>query len=251
QGYAPTKFTTHMRGTSDMKEIRAFRLELLNDPNLPCNGPGRSFMGTCALTEFTVEATDAKDPKNKVKVKIVKATADYSNPERPLEPNFDDKTKNKRVTGPVSYAIDGKDDTAWGIDAGPGRRNQPRHAVFIAEKPISLPGGAVLDFRLKQNHGGWKSDDHMNNNPRRLRFSVTAAENAEADPVPPRVREIMALPKAKRTPAQQLAVFSHWRTTVPEWKAVNEQIEALWKKWPAGSTALTFTPRTEHRPTAM
>src|SRR5262249_19727378 len=51
QGYAPTKFTTHMCGTSDMKEIRAFRLELLNDPNLPCNGPGRSFMGTCALTE--------------------------------------------------------------------------------------------------------------------------------------------------------------------------------------------------------
>src|SRR5262249_10501041 len=69
QGYAPTKFTTHMRGTSDLKEIRAFRLELLNDPNLPCGGPGRSFMGTCALTEFSVEATDVKDPKNKIKVK--------------------------------------------------------------------------------------------------------------------------------------------------------------------------------------
>jgi hypothetical protein len=27
------------------QEIRAFRLELLNDPNLPLNGPGRSIKG--------------------------------------------------------------------------------------------------------------------------------------------------------------------------------------------------------------
>ena len=27
------------------------------------------------------------------------------------------------MTGPVAFAIDGKDETAWGIDVGPGRRN--------------------------------------------------------------------------------------------------------------------------------
>src|SRR5205807_4284786 len=109
-GYAPTKLTTHMRGTSDLKEIRAFRLELLNEPNLPCNGPGRSFMGTCALSEFNVEVEKAG---KREKVRFVKAFADYSNPERDLEKNFDDQSKKKRVTGPVSFAIDGKDDTAW------------------------------------------------------------------------------------------------------------------------------------------
>ena len=46
---------------------------------------------------------------------------------------------SKRVVGPVAFAIDGKDETAWGIDAGPGRRNVPREAVFVAEKPIELP----------------------------------------------------------------------------------------------------------------
>src|SRR5205085_9244772 len=127
-------------------------------------------------------------------------------------------SKNKRMTGPVSFAIDGKDETAWGIDAGAGRRNQPRHAVFVAEKPIAFPAGAILDFRLKQNHGGWNSDEHMNNNLGRFRLSVTAAPNAEADRITPRVREILAIPKANRTPAQQLAIFSQWRTTVPEWK---------------------------------
>ena len=38
QGYAPTKFSTHMRGETKLKTIAGFRLELLNDPNLPCNG---------------------------------------------------------------------------------------------------------------------------------------------------------------------------------------------------------------------
>src|SRR5262249_54741102 len=124
QGYAPTKFSTDMRASPKLRKITGFRLELLNDPNLPCNGPGRSFMGTCALSEFKVDAGDAK---NKKAVKLIKATADYGNPERELEPNFDDKSKKRRVTGPVDYAIDGKDETAWGIDAGPGRRNVPRN----------------------------------------------------------------------------------------------------------------------------
>ena len=250
QGYAPTKFTAHLRGRTDMQNIRSFRLELLNDPNLPCNGPGRSFLGTCALSEFNVEAVDAKDPKNKVKVKFVKATADYGNPERPLEPNFDDKSNKTRVTGPVEYAIDGKDDTAWGIDAGPGRRNVPRQAVFVADKPVSFPDGTVLYFDLKQNHGGWNSDDHMNNNLGRFRLSVTTAE-AEADPVPARLRPILAIPRKQRSATQQHALFSLWRETVPEFKDENEKIAALWKQYPVGATALTLQARSEPRDTRV
>src|SRR5215469_2885074 len=79
QGYAPTRFEEAFQATTDMKEIRAFRLELLNDPNLPAGGPGRSFMGTCALTDLKVEVSDAKEPGKKTKVKLEKATADYAN----------------------------------------------------------------------------------------------------------------------------------------------------------------------------
>ena len=141
QGYAPAKFTYVFEATSDLPEIRAFRLELLTDPNLPANGPGRSFKGTCTLTEFQVEAADAREPAKKSRVKLVKATADFANEDRDLEPNFDDRSGRKRVTGRVEFAIDGKDDTAWGIDAGPGRRNTDRKAVFVAEKPIAFPAG--------------------------------------------------------------------------------------------------------------
>ena len=122
------------------------------------------------------------------------------------------------MTGPVEYAIDGKDETGWGIDAGPGLRNQPRKAVFNTAGPIGNSGSTILIFYLKQNHGGWNSDDNQTNNLGRIRLSITTAENAEADPLPAAVREVLAIPSEQRTPEQMETVFSYWRTTVPEWR---------------------------------
>lgn len=248
-GYAPTKFTFSFRGTNSLPLIRAFRLELLPDPNLPAGGPGRSFKGTCALTEFDVEAADIRNPTNRITAKIVKATADYANEERELEQNFNDKSGRKRVTGPVDFAIDDKDDTAWGIDAGPGRRNQARKAVFAASTNVAFPEGTVLTFHLKNNHGGWNSDDHQNNNIGRFRLSVTGADNAVADSLPNRVREILRIPRAKRTSDEFDAVFSFWRTTVFEFEEANARIDALWKQWPEAATSLTLIARDAPRET--
>jgi hypothetical protein len=248
-GYAPTKWTSQFTGTTEMKRITGFRLEMLTDPNLPLGGPGRSPLGLFALSEITVEVADPKTPGKRTRVKLVGATADFGNGEKPLEPMFDDRTGKKRVTGPVTFAIDGKDDTAWGIDAGPGRRNVDRKAVFVPEKPVEVPSGAVLTFHLKQMHGGWNSDDNQNNNLGRFRFSVTSADRPTADPLPRTVRNILALPPDSRTPAQVNAVFSQWRTTVPEWKEANARIEALWKRHPAGAAQLTIAARQKHRTT--
>src|SRR5205823_372734 len=109
--YAPTKWEAHFRGTNNLRLIGAFQLEQLTDPNLPCGGPGRSIKGMAALTEFKVEAVDLKNPTNKVQVKFLKATADFSNSEKELEQEFYDKTDKKRAYGPVGFAIDGKDDS--------------------------------------------------------------------------------------------------------------------------------------------
>lgn len=250
QGYAPTKHTVKLLITNDLQNITAFRLELLTDSNLPCNGPGRSFKGTCALTEFKVEALEAQHPTNKVSVKFAKATADYEQQETPLEPNFYDKTDKKRVTGAAQFAIDGKEDTAWGIDAGPGRRNQERKAVFQCSTNIGFSGGTILDISLAQNHGGWNSDDLMNNNLGRFRISVaTNTASVSADPLPKRVRDIFAIPRDRRTPSQTAALLTYWRTTVSEFKEANEKIQALWKEWPNGATTLTLKSRDESRET--
>jgi hypothetical protein len=251
QGYAPTKHTVKMKIKTDVQDITAFRLELLTDPNLPLKGPGRSIHGTGALTEFKVQAAPAVDPGKMQWIKFVKATADVNPTEKPLDAIYDDKSGKRRVTGPVAFAIDGKDDTAWGIDVGPGRRNQPRKAVFVAEKPISYPKGTVLIFHLAQNHGGWNSDDNQNQNLGRIRLSLTTQPGAEADPLPPHIRDILALPREVRTPAQEGTVFSYWRTTVASWKDANERIEALWRKHPEGASQLVLQARPQPRDTHL
>ncbi len=248
-GYAPTKHRVKMTAETKQREIRAFRLELLNDPNLPLGGPGRSIKGGGALTEFEVEAAPSGEPTKTTRVRIIAATADYNQPERELESIFDDRSKRKRITGPIGMAIDGKEETAWGIDAGPGQRNVPRKAVFIAENPIGYEGGTILTFYLKQNHGGWNSDDNQNNNLGRMRISFTSVDDVVADPVPAAVREIIAIPREQRTTRQVQAIFGYWRTTVPEWKAENERIAALWSEHPEGSSQLVYAERETKRET--
>src|SRR5262249_19285149 len=162
QGYAPTKHTVKFIAKTNAPRITALRLELLTDPNLPNGGPGRSIKGTGALTEFEVEAAAATNPEHFTKVRIARATADVNPPETPLDPIFDDKSGRRRVTGSIEFAIDGQDETAWGIDAGPGQRNQRRNAVFNLATPISNTGGTILNIYLKQNHGGLKYNDNQN-----------------------------------------------------------------------------------------
>jgi hypothetical protein len=251
QGYAPTKHTVRMTAITNVQDITAFRLELLNDPNLPRGGPGRSILGTAALTEFRVTAAPLDNPGKVENIKFSKATADVNPPETPLAAIFDDKSKKKRVTGPVQFAIDGKDETAWGTDAGPGRRNQPRKAVFLAAKPIANALGTILTFAITQNHGGWNSDDNQNHNLGRFRLSVTTKAGAEADPLPDRVRAIISRPRDRRTPAEEAAVFSYWRTTVAEWKDVNDKIEGLWQQHPEGTSQLVLMSRDNPRKTSV
>lgn len=238
-GYAPTKNTEAYAGKTPLKAITAVRLEVLNDPTLPHGGPGRSITGLFGLTEISVEA-------NGKKAKIVSAVADASPPESPLDKQYDDKSNRKRVLGPVEYAFDGKDETAWTTDLGPGRSNVPRTAVFVFDKPLEVPDGTKVTVRLTQNHGGWNSDDNQTNNLGRFRVSFTDAKEPKGDTLPQWVKE----PTDKRSEADDAAVFAIWRTTVPEWKDANTKIEDLWKQHPKGSSQLILkemdSPRATH-----
>ncbi len=231
QGYAPTRSEVKFAVKLDKpRMIRAFRLELMNDPNLPAYGPGRSLKGTAALTEFNVTHKGAK-------LKLVKASADFGQPENtPLEPfaRDQDAAKDKRVTGPVRYAIDGDDKTAWGIDAGPGRRNVPRNAVFTLEKPIEVKPGEEFTLGISMKHGGWNSDDLQTMNLGRYRVSSSDVVDASADP-------LYGVKDA----------FSVFRAAVPEWKGVSDLIEIAWKKHPEGTTSLVLDSRDQPRMTAL
>jgi hypothetical protein len=240
-GYAPTKMTEPFTAKTTLKKISAVRLEVLNDPTLPRGGPGRAVNGLFGLTEIKVEVGGKP-------VKIVSATADANALERPLDKIFDDRSSKKRVTGPVEFAFDGKDDTAWSIDIGPGRSNVPRQAVFVFESPVEVPADSKVTVKLTQNHGGWNSDDNQTNNLGRFRISLTDVKEAKADMIPRHVRALLVKPN--RTATNDDILFSTFRTTVPEWKSENDNIEDLWKNHPVGDTQLTLTemdkPRATH-----
>ena len=101
-----------------------------------------------------------------------------------------------------------------------------------------------LGITLSQKHGGWNSDDLQTMNLGRFRVSWTDAPNAVADPVPPDVRKAVMAGNVE-------AAFSYFRTTVPEWKAANDEIEALWKTHPEGTTTLVLENRETPRTTTM
>src|SRR5690606_21771062 len=107
-----------------------------------------SIFGTGALTEFRAEVAPKSQPGKKKPLKFAAARADRSPEKHTQNPIFHDRGKKERVVGPVAMAIDGDDLTAWSNDLDPGRRNEPRCAVFIPEKPVHHPGGMRITFRL-------------------------------------------------------------------------------------------------------
>ncbi len=253
EGYKPTRSVVSPEGRLDSGTIRAVRLELLNDPSLPLGGPGRSFLGTAALTEFEVEYAPASNPQAWKKAAIQSATADLNPPVRWLDLFlFPDKENRRRVVGDIGFAIDGFEMSAWDIDGGPGRRNAPRKAVFQLAAPLVADEPLLLKFNLSMKHGGWNSDDNQSLNLGRYRLSFSDAEGAVADPLPAQVRDIVDnVPAADRSPAQVRAVFSYWRTTVEEWADANRRIEELWASHPEGSTQLVLDELPTRRATHM
>ncbi len=217
---------------------------------MPAHGPGRSHLGTFALTEFKVEAAARQAGAKRAAVTFAHAASDVEPPpETPVHLAFNEREPVHRVIGPARYAIDDKADTAWSNDLGPGRRNQECFAIFVASAPIGGPGGSELTIKLVQKHGGWNSDDLQAENLGRFRLAVTTAADPASDVIPLAVRAILNVPRASRTPEQAAALFSYWRTTVPAWKEANAAIEAAWNRYPEGATQLVLSARPAPRAT--
>ncbi len=236
RGDNPPTGVYYLSAKTGLKNISGIRLELLTDHTLPRMGPGRSMQGTAWLSEFTVEAAPADQPDKLQGRRIVGASADFSEPSRP-----------------VDFAIDGNPKTSWGINAGPGLRNQDRAAVFALQAPIEgFEGGTLLRFSLVQKEfGGGAAERFEAPNIGRFRISVTTRPDPKADPAPAAIRRILDIAPGKRTPDQQREIFRHYRTTVPEFSDANRAAANLLREWPYPATTLVVTPRPQPRETRI
>jgi hypothetical protein len=177
-GPAADKDTYTVTVRTPRRPLTALRLEVLPDPSLPANGPGRSTTGNFVLTRIGLRAGAQPIP-------LVRAAADFSEDGRS-----------------VAQAIDENEDSGWGIDGQQGRGHT---AVFLPAKPF-VGGGGLLTVTLEQYAGSAKSTlGHF-------RLSATSSANPWGGvQVPEEIRKVLDTPGAARTAEQAKALTDYFR----------------------------------------
>ena len=237
-GHRTVTGDVHLFAEPKVEAVTGIRLEILKHGDLPFGGPGRSYKGTWALTELTVEARKPGSDKWE-KLKLVKPTSDFEEPVAGMEPEWENKSKDKdnhRLRGPAAFLADGDDHTAWRADHGAGRRNTEAVAVAQFDPPITLPLGTKLKIGLVTNHCG--DENAKNTQVGRFRIALTRSPDPKVNRTPYAAVLAMHTPAGQRTPEQLQSIFDAWRMTVPELKSFNDEIEKLWKTYPEAQTSV-------------
>ncbi len=185
-GPRPEKDTYTIQVDCDMPQLTGLRLEVMADPSLPHNGPGRQDNGNLHLSEFTVTATSAAD------VTPAKSPAAVPLEWAGASADFD------QAGWTAAHAIDGNPATAWGIFPQVG---QSHTATFALKE--KLAGPVRLQVNLQQLHG----QGHLIG---RLRLSVTGSPAPlEAAAMPQAVAAILQTQSTLRSPSEriELAAF--------------------------------------------
>jgi hypothetical protein len=242
----------------ELNGVTGLRLEALTHRDLPHNGPGHSRWGTWALTELELHTKGPED-KDWVKQELKNATADFSEPDHRIEPEWEtkaDANRDRRV-GPVSFLIDGDNQTAWRADRGPGRRNTGSVAVVQLAEPLTAPAGTQIRLTVRMNHSGDGNGrgQRMIGMLGRMRFSATRSPDPKTPAVDQAAQAVVAVPQEKRGAGQQNIVLTAWRRALPEAKTLNDEEAALWRSYPAQpvTTILHLAERTgvDIRPTRL
>ena len=111
---------------------QAIRIDVLPDPSLPAEGPGRSPGGNFVLSTFAVRFGPPGGSEAATAVAFASAKATFEQ----------DKYG-------AASAIDDKADTGWAISGGTGK---PQSATFEIPADVKIPPGAPLVITLDQQH---------------------------------------------------------------------------------------------------
>jgi hypothetical protein len=210
-GKTPEKDTYTVTARTDLTGITGFRLELLTDPSLPGNGPGRSVSGNLVLGEFKVMV--ARGAAKAWPIRWRRAAADFS-----------------QQDWPVSAAIDGKTSTGWGISPEISKEHV---AIFETAGAVVAGPDTTLTFTLDQA-------GYPKHTIGRFRLSMTTTPRpADALAAPATIQPILAIASELRTDDQKKQLADYFRTIAPSLAATRTQIDRLkasMKKMPGVTT---------------
>jgi hypothetical protein len=196
-GKNPTPETYTITAKTNLTGITGVRLEVMTDPSLPAQGPGRAPNGNFVLNEFKV-AADPLDPKSGKSGPV-----GLRNPQATFaQEGF-----------PIKNAIDNNPNTGWAIAPQFGK---PQVAVFETKGKIGNKGGTKLTFTLQQLFNG------KEHNLGRVRLSVTTVNPPiPLNGLPDNIAKILQKPRGIlafriRTDAEQATLRNYFRSTDPE-----------------------------------
>ncbi|MBL9136587.1 MAG: PSD1 domain-containing protein [Verrucomicrobiales bacterium] len=199
-GVNPIYDTITFESRTDLAGITGVLLEVLPDPSLPKNGPGRwGQTGNFILDEFAMSASPLSGkPTGDTNLFFASATADW-----------------EQLYYRAEHAVDRNPKTGWAI--GP-RFGQRHFLIARLKEPAGRAGGSQLTFRFEHYHG----NAHCIG---RFRVSVTTARDPEnLWPAPPEIVEIARLKPAQRSEAQAGQWRAHLRAASPEIRQIEREI---------------------------
>lgn len=181
-----------------VKQLSALRLEVLPDPSLPQQGPGRATDGNFVLSEFVVKAARADKPMETVVIPLMEAQADFS------QGGWD-----------IKGAIDGNTGTGWGIAPQFGK---PHEAIFLLSEALTGDAEWIVTIEMDQQ---FQSKEHSIG-----KFRLTMSQQ-----IGKFVQGLdAALVTAIKTPAES-RTDEHWQTLKKayepldnEWKAMRDSV---------------------------
>ena len=213
-----------------LPRVTAIRLEVLPDPSLPKNGPGRDVYGNFQVNGFELEA----EPAGAIPFKAIKS---------------DDGGASLDSFFPKTLSRDAYAPRGWRIDASREEKRLPRQVVFTLERPLVAPAGAKLRARLI--HQGTVVGQAIG----RFRLSATSTITPQRVlEIPARLRPILAIPAADRSEQQRKDLAAVYRSVAPSLKPARDRVSDLQKELRTLGipTALVMRERpTYERPSAF
>ena len=174
-GTTPDKETYTFTVPLSGKPLTGIKLEVLTDPSLPKQGPGRQpSNGNLHLSEVVVNAAPQSEPSKKSPVPLQNPRADFD-----------------QAGWTIAMAIDGNPDTAWGVDPQEGK---PHQALFEFKQPQPTEN-MLLTIELKQLHGR----QHTIGRPRLSLTTSPLPLPLDSAALPQQVAAAIAVVPAERT----------------------------------------------------
>ncbi|WP_337172982.1 PSD1 and planctomycete cytochrome C domain-containing protein [Paludisphaera sp.] len=202
---------------TDLKAT-AIRLEVLLDPSLPENGPGRAplfSVGDFLLTEVEATARPEGSTEEPRPLKFARATESFA-------------AKGRSA----AMAVDGVPDTGWSIAGGVGK---PHAAVF--ELADALDGGPTeIHLTLRQEFIHQTTIG-------RFRLSVADARPVAASGPPAEIEEILLVEAPERSAEQVRALTGHYLSIAPELAEARKPIDELRASKPRFPTTMVMRER--------